>query len=86
MTARMTKMIGVNKMMNNKQVAKDINDLMLEYQGRLSESVSLVRENCDDAEVYAYRKAIGEVLAKMILGVMNPIYDTHPELKPEVLK
>ncbi len=73
-------------MIKDKNIAKEINDLMLEYQGKLSESVVTVRDNCDEKEAYEYRKAVGNVLGKMIVQIMNPIYGEHMDLRPEQLK
>ncbi len=70
-------------MIKDNDVAKGISDLMIEYQGKLAESVATVRDNCDEDEVYDYRKAIGEVLGLMIMKVMNPIFEEHPDLIPK---
>ncbi len=70
-------------MINDKDIAKEVNNLMLEYQSKLSESVAIVRDNCNEKEVYDYRKAVGNILGNMITQVMNPIYKEHPDLKPE---
>ena len=70
-------------MIEDKKVAKEINNLMLEYQAKLAESVSIVRDNCSEKDIYEYRIAIGNVLGLIIKKVMVPIYETHPDLDPD---
>jgi len=48
---------------------------MLEFGSRLDASVALVRDRCSVAEFKAYQKAAGRVMAKMLLEVMNLLYD-----------
>jgi len=66
-------------------VAKHVNELMLEFRIRLSDSVGYVREKCDEEEALRYKKAIAKVLGYMIYDIAEPIYDRHPDLRPEDL-
>lgn len=69
-----------------KVVASKINELMLEYSAKLTESLRLVHETCTDKEYVAYRAVVAKLLGDMLLDVMNPIYAEHPDLKPEQLR
>ncbi|MCP3669199.1 MAG: hypothetical protein GY814_01925 [Gammaproteobacteria bacterium] len=69
-----------------KEVATEIVDLMMEFGGRLNQSVALVQDNCSEDELVSYRRAVGKLMGAMLLDVMNPIFDEHPELKPDQLE
>ena len=69
-----------------KDIANQINNLMLEYSAKLTDSLRLVHENCTDKEYATYRAVVAKLMGDMLLDVMNPIYAEHPELKPEQLK
>lgn len=73
-------------MIDNKETAKQISDLMLELGGKLNQSVALVKDTCDESQLIAYRKVVGQLMGTMLLDVMNPLYSIHPELKPDQLK
>jgi hypothetical protein len=55
---------------------------MVEFSGRLDESVALVMAKCSPSEFHAYRGAVGRVLGEMLLEIMNPLCTRHPTLKP----
>ncbi len=73
-------------MVENEGIAKQTSDLMLEFGGRLDASVALVKESCNEEELNGYRRAVGAIMAEMLLQVMNPLYRRHPDLKPAGLK
>lgn len=72
-------------MFKDKIVAAEISVLMLEIGAKLDTSVSLVQQSCDESELNTYRSAVGEIMGRMLINIMNPIYKQHPELKPEQL-
>jgi hypothetical protein len=72
-------------MIQNKDVAKEINDLMISYGAKLDASIAIVKDKCSDEEFYAYRKVVGKIMGEMLLEIMNPLYMQHPELKPKDL-
>lgn len=72
-------------MIKNKEVAEKISLLMLEFGSRIDESLVVVRQQCGDDEFNNYRKAVGKVMGEMLIGIMNPIYKEHPDLKPKEL-
>jgi len=73
-------------MIENEEIAAKISDLMIEYYKKISESITLVKENCPPEEFKSYRLASAKVLAPMILEVMDPLYAKHPHLKPTALR
>lgn len=56
---------------------------MLGYGAKLDESVDFVMKHCGEEEFRRYKKeAVGRILGIMLLDVMNPLYEEHPDLKP----
>jgi hypothetical protein len=72
-------------MIKDKVIAESVSKLMLEFGGRLDASMVAVQDNCSEAEFHAYRLAVGKILGDMLLEVMNPLYQQHPDLKPSGL-
>ena len=73
-------------MINNLDIAKQISDLMLECGARLDKSVALVRDECAPDDFQMYRRAVGKVMGEILLEVLNPLYKTHPTLKPPEMR
>lgn len=72
-------------MIQDKAIASQISTLMLEYGAKLNASASEVQTKVSEEEFHAYRRAIGRIMGVMLLDIMNPIYEKHPELKPPQL-
>ena len=68
-----------------KDVAENINQLMIECGAKLDSSVRLVMDTSSVEEFEAYRTAIGQIMGTMLVDIMMPIYRQHPELKPAEL-
>jgi len=66
--------------------AQSVSDLMLEISAKLDTSLQLVQRTCPEAEFEAYRNTVGSLMGTMLLEVMNPLYEEHPELKPPGLE
>jgi hypothetical protein len=64
-------------MIRNAAVARQISDLMVEFQGRLNSSIITVEEKCSSQEFKDYRLAVGKIMGEMLLEVMNPLYVKH---------
>lgn len=69
-------------MISDPMLARKIFGLMLEFSARLDASVADVQDHCTNAEFNAYRQAIGIVMSDMLFEIMNPLYATHPNIKP----
>lgn len=72
-------------MIADKNVAKEISSLMLDFGAKLDASVVLVQQKCSPEEFERYKKAIAPIMADMLLEVMNPLYAKHSDLKPKEL-
>jgi hypothetical protein len=72
-------------MIKDKETARRVSDLMLEFGAKLNESLVLAKERCTESEFKAYRTVVGKLMGEMLLEVMNPIYASHPDLKPKEL-
>ena len=73
-------------MVRDKVFARDVVELLLEYAGRLDESVARAKKVCSEQEFLAYRKAIGDVMGGTWDQLLMPIFAAHPELKPKDLQ
>jgi hypothetical protein len=73
-------------MITNKETATQISSLMLELAAKLDASVALVQDTCEEVEFNSYRRIAGNLMGTMLLEVMNPLYQTHPDLKPVGLR
>ena len=62
--------------------AKHVSELMLDISARLDESVAMVNKTCSPEEDAMYRRAVGRILGRILLEVLNPLYAEHPSLKP----
>lgn len=69
-----------------KDVAREINTMMLDYFAKLNASVKLVQQQCNEEEFQRYRKAIAKIMGEMSVEVMMPLYREYPELEPEEFK
>ena len=73
-------------MIQDEKVAKEIARITLESRINLSQSVRYVKDNCSKEEATAYERAMARIVGYLILDVMEPLYEQHPELRPEALK
>jgi hypothetical protein len=73
-------------MIKNREIAEKISALMLQLGAEIDNSIALVKGNCTEEEFVTYRKGAGKVMADILLEIMNPIYDVHPDLKPRELE
>jgi hypothetical protein len=72
-------------MFQDKMVAANVNDTMLQVGRLLDASLAQTQSVVSAQEFEAYRIIVARLLGEMLLEVMNPIYQTHPELKPDEL-
>lgn len=73
-------------MIADADVAKKITETLLDVSGRIDASVALVQSRCSEAELEAYRRAAGEVLAEIWDVLLKPIFAAHPQLAPRELR
>ena len=67
-------------------VAREISTLMLETTEKLDQSVRRMRAELPPAEFGTYGRAVGTILADIIMEVLDPLYAEHPDLKPPELR
>lgn len=70
----------------DRERASQILELMLEFARKLDESVRLVQTEAPNDAFDQYRASVGKLMGVMLLDIMNPIFDEHPDLKPERLR
>lgn len=69
-------------MISEPKTAKQISELMLDIFRRIDESVLMVNETCRPEEAAVYKKAAGRVAGAAVMGVLEPLYEVNPDLKP----
>ena len=69
-------------MITDVNIAKQISDLMLDVYRQLEESVEMVKKSCPPEEHAAYKRAVGRVVARIVLDVAEPLYEKNATLKP----
>jgi hypothetical protein len=69
-------------MISNVAMAREISELMLDLFRRVDESVQRVKETCPTEDASAYQEAVGRVACPIVMEVLEPLYERHPELKP----
>ncbi len=69
-------------MIADHEVASEVSWRVLEVNRLLSEAVLLVCERCSEAERFQFKRAVGNVLGALLLDVVNPLYQAHPQLAP----
>lgn len=74
------------KIITNKEVARNILELLNEASANLNSSIHVVLDRCPESEFLAYREAVSKIMADMYFDVMLPIHKSHPELEPEELR
>ena len=69
--------------MLDKTLARDLSQSLLEASGALNEAARLVSESqCSALEKKALLSAIGRAMGGLAVDILNPLYLSHPDLKP----
>jgi len=68
------------------EVAREISALMLDTTERLDRSVTKMRTQLPPEEFGTYGRAVGTILAGIIMEVLDPLYAEHPDLKPPEMR
>jgi len=69
-------------MIVNRDTAKYINTMMLDFSSQISDSVGVVRERCKEDEIREYVKPVSHISA-LIFDVLDMIHSQYPDLKPD---
>ncbi len=73
-------------MIKDKNNAKVVSDMVIRVSQDLNSSLIEMSDKLSDEEIKNYKLAVGKVLGHILIDIMNPLYDEHPELKPKGLK
>jgi hypothetical protein len=69
-------------MIENAELAADISQLLQRTFDSLGESILRVNAGCGEAEAALYREKIGDIFYVIVFGILEPLYERHPQLKP----
>jgi hypothetical protein len=73
-------------LIGNSETAKYVNDLMLDINGQLIESIGKVEKECSPEDFAIYRRRVGTLINSIFEQILEPIYDRHQKLKPPELE
>jgi len=68
------------------ELAKEMIAKMLQYAQEMNGFLLVIKEECDAAEFRRYQVGIGEMLGRMYIDIMRPIYKDFPSLEPPGFK
>lgn len=66
----------------NRELAEKVVNLALKVSGALDESVRWIDATCPQDEALRFKRAVEAVVGQLVLGVLNPIFQDHPDLAP----
>ena len=69
-------------MIKDAEVAGRISELLTNTFNALGESIISVNDRCSPEEPQAYRQKVGDIFYIITFGLLEPLYEEHPELKP----
>lgn len=69
-------------MIKNAEIAADVSRILQNTFTVLGESLRQVSTACSEAETSIYRKKIGDIFYIIVFGLLEPLYEEHPQLKP----
>lgn len=69
-------------MIEREEIAADISQLLHRTFDSLGESIVRVNAGCSEAESSLYREKIGDIFYIIAFGILEPLYEKHPQLKP----
>jgi hypothetical protein len=70
-------------MIENEQIAANVKQRLNEAYRILEESIWDVNKGCSAEEAEAYRLTISKIFSVIVFDLMEPLYQRHPQLKPE---
>lgn len=70
-------------MIQNKTIAAEISALMMEIGGQINQSLAALKGRLSAAEFERYQVACDMVLMDILMEIVNPIQDVHPDLLGE---
>ena len=70
-------------MIEDKDMAKKLNEVLLEVSGSLNDSIFLAMEGCSEEEVKAYKHAVACVMAELGFKIFFPLWNKYPDIAPD---
>ena len=70
----------------SREAAKKIVDLMIKHGAEQNALLAEIEPICSDDEFQNYKRMIGQSMGSLLLDVINPIAELHPDLKPSQLE
>jgi hypothetical protein len=70
----------------SREAAKKIVDLMIKHGAEQNALLAEIQPICSDDEFHKYKRMIGQSMGSILLDVINPIVELHPDLKPSQLE
>ena len=67
----------------NLELAKKIGDEANDILGRLDMTAHWVKNSCTEDEFEWYKKLVAQVMTSVVIDLLNPFYEKHPDAKPE---
>jgi hypothetical protein len=72
----------ISKMIKSADVAANVSQVLQGTFNALGESMLQVNASCGEAEAALYREKIGDIFYILVFGLLEPLYEEHPRLKP----
>lgn len=66
----------------SEKLAGTVSARLLAVFQELEDTVRLVASEASGEELQDYRQAIGCVCGSLVLDVLGPLYEAHPQIKP----
>ena len=73
-------------MFKRKDIATEVNKLIVGYTQQLSNSLKVVEAECSPDEFAAYKSAVGKLMGYAFTEIAGPIYERYPDLMSDNLK
>jgi hypothetical protein len=70
----------------SREAAKKIIDLMVKHGAEQNAVLAEIEPICSADEFQNYKRMIGQSMGSLLLNVINPIVELHPDLKPSQLE
>ncbi|ADV82718.1 hypothetical protein [Terriglobus saanensis] len=70
-------------MIENAELAADVSRTLQTTFEALGDSIVSVNAGCGEAEASLYREKIGDIFYIIVFGILEPLYEKHPQLKPQ---
>jgi hypothetical protein len=70
----------------SREAARKVADLVMRHGAEQDQVLIDIRPLCSLDEFEMYKQMIGKSMGAMLLDVLNPIFEKHPDLKPPQLE